>query len=199
MPTFSRRTKAIAAFLIVIAVGYGVALYWESRNKVPSDFTAARLQSAIIAQNIVNNSNQSTATLEKINQDDQQGNYTDALTLTNSLVSQSQDLRNQAVDLSNQVENMTRSLSGVNDFDAQQAALEAISSRLAVINQLVNYSGDLGKLLNVLQARFSGTPGAGTNAQVEAQVNQINTDVNAINNFNAQAGQAMDKFDSIEK
>jgi hypothetical protein len=197
MSNFSRRTKIIAAFLIVIAVGYGVALYWESRNKVPSDFTAARLQSAIIAQAIVNNSNQSTATLEKINQDDQQGNYTDALTLTNGLITQSQDLRNQAVDLSNQVGNMTKALSGVNDFNAQQAALEAISSRLAVINQLVNYSGDLGKLLNVLQAKFSGA--TGTDGHVQALVDQINTDVNAINNFNAQAGQAMDKFDSIEK
>jgi len=197
MPKFSRRTKVTAAFLIVIAVGYGVALYWESRNKVPSDFTAARLQSAIIAQNIVNNSNQSTATLEKINQDDQQGDYTDALELTNGLINQSQDLRNQAVDLSNQVENMTKALSGVDDFDAQQAALEAISSRLAVINQLVNYSGDLGKLLGVLQERFTGT--AGTNAEVQTLVGQINTDVNAINNYNAQAGQAMDKFDSIER
>jgi DNA repair ATPase RecN len=197
MLNFSRRTKVIAAFLIVIAIGYGIALYWEGRNKVPSDFTAARLQSAIIAQTIVNNSNQSTATLEKINQYDQQGDYTNALALTNGLVAQSQDLRDQAVDLSNQVENMTRALSGVNDFDAQQAALEAISSRLAVINQLVNYSGDLGELLDVLRSRFTGT--AGTSVQVQTLVNQINTDVNAINNFNAQAGQAMDKFDSIEK
>jgi len=197
MLKFSRRTKIVAAFLIVIAVGYGVALYWQSRNGVPSDFTAARLQSAIIAQSIVNNSNQSTATLQTINQDDQKGDYKDALTLTNQLITQSQDMRNQAVDLSNQVENMTSALSGVKDFNAQQAALEAISSRLAVINQLVNYSGDLGKLLNVLQSKFSGA--TGTDGQVQALVGQINTDVNAINNFNAQAGQAMDKFDSIEK
>lgn len=197
MSNFSRRTKVIAAFIILIVVGYGIALYWESRAKVPTNFTAARLQSAIIAQTIVNNSNQSTATLEKINQDDQQGNYADALTLTNGLITQSQDMRNQAVDLSNQVEEMTKALSGVKDLNAQQAALEAISSRLAVINQLVNYSGDLGKLLNVLQTRFTGT--AGTSAQVQTLVSQINTDVNAINNFNAQSGQAMDKFDKIEK
>jgi hypothetical protein len=197
MPKFSRRTKAIAAFLIVIAVGYGIALYWQSRNSVPADFTAARLQSAIIAQNIVNSSNQSTATLQTISQDDQAGDYKDALALTNQLITQSQDMRNQAVALSNQVEDMTAALSGVKDFSAQQAAFEAISSRLAVINQLVNYSGDLGNLLDLLQTRFSG--GSVTNAQVQSSVGQINTDVNAINNFNAQAGQAMDKFDSIEK
>jgi ribosomal protein S2 len=145
----------------------------------------------------VNSSNQSTATLQTISQDDQAGDYKDALALTNQLITQSQDMRNQAVALSNQVEDMTAALSGVKDFSAQQAAFEAISSRLAVINQLVNYSGDLGNLLDLLQTRFSG--GSVTNAQVQSSVGQINTDVNAINNFNAQAGQAMDKFDSIEK
>ena len=50
----------------------------------------------------------------------------------------------------------------------------------------------------MLQSRFSGTPVAERHGG-RAIVNQINTDVNAINNFNAQAGQAMDKFDSIEK
>ncbi len=197
MLTFSRRTKIIAAFVAVIAVGYGIALYWQSQNGIPKDFTAARLQSAIIAQNIVNNSNQSTATLQTINEDDRKGDYKDALALTTGLIAKSQDMRDQAVELSNQVENMTKALSDVKDFNAQQAALEAITSRLAVINQLVNYSGDLGKLLNVLQAKFSGTPT--TEGQVQSLVDQINIDVNAINNFNAQAGQAMDRFDNIEK
>ena len=77
----------------------------------------------------------------------------------------------------------------------QQAALESISNRLALINQLINYSGDLGALLDVLRSRFTGT--GGTNAQVTTLVNQINTDVNAINNFNNQATQAMVKFDSV--
>ncbi len=197
MPKFSRRTKAIAAFIIVIAAGYAVAWYWEGRNKVPASFTAARLQGAIIAQSIVSTSDQSTNTLEKIDQYDKEGDYADALTLTKGLISQSTDLRNQAIDLSGQIQNMTASLSKVNSFDAQQQALEAISSHLALINQLVNYSGDLSKLLDVLQARFSGQ--AGTAGEVESLVNQINTDVNAINNFNSQAEQAMTKFDSIEK
>lgn len=198
MLNFSRRTKIIAAFLVVIAVGYGIALYWESQSGVPQDFTAARLQSAIIAQNIVNDSNQSTATLQTINTDDQKGDYKDALALTSDLIAKSQDMRNQAVDLSNQVKSMTQALASVKDFNARQAALESISSRLAVINQLVNYSGDLGKLLDVLQAKFSGVQGS-TEDQVPALVDQINVDVNAINNFNAQAGQAMDRFDSIAK
>ncbi len=191
----SRRTKYVLIFVAVVAVGYGIVRFVQGSNAVPQDFTNARMQGAIIAQNIVNLSNQSTATLEQIDRLDQEHDYTQALALTTSLVAQSQGIRDQAVQLSGQIQQMTESLSGVSDVNAQQAALESISNRLALVNQLINYSGDLGKLLNVLQDRFTGK--GGTNAEVTALVNQVNTDVNAINNFNAQAGQAMDRFDGI--
>jgi hypothetical protein len=195
MAKFSRRTKIIAAFIILVALGYGLALFWQSQNKIPADFTAARLQGAIIAQTIVNTSNQSTDELNAINQYDQEGNYTAALASTTDLINQSAGLRDEAVQLSIQVGQMTKDLSNINSAPAQQAALESISSRLALINELITYSNDLDHLLAVLQARFSGTPQP--NGIVTGIVNQINTDVNAINNFNAQAGQAMDKFDGI--
>jgi hypothetical protein len=195
MSKFSRRTKIIAAFIVVIIVGYAVAEFWQSQNQIPEAFTDARSQGAIIAENIVETSNSSTAELAKINTLDQQGNYSQALVLTNGLITQSESLRNQAVQLSAQVEDMTEALSSINSFNAQQAALESIASQLALINQLVNYSGDLGHLSDVLQARFEGQPQpAGT---VQGIVNQINTDVNAINNFNSQATQAMSQFDKI--
>jgi dynactin complex subunit len=197
MPTFSRRTKIIAAFIVIIVVGYGFAVFWKSQNRVPSDFTAARLQGAIIAQTIVNNSNQSTDELKAINQYDQQGDYTDALASTTDLIYQSATLRSEAVQLSAQVSQMATNMSSIRSSDAQQAALQSITSRLALINELITYSNDLDHLLTVLQARFRGVPQP--NGQVSAIVDQINQDVNLINNFNAQAGQAMDKFDSIEK
>ncbi|HUC31213.1 MAG TPA: hypothetical protein VMR99_00790 [Candidatus Paceibacterota bacterium] len=197
MSKFSRRTKIIASFIIIIAVGYGVVLFSQSENKVPADFTAARLQGAIIAQTIVNNSNQSTDELSAINKDDQDGDYTAALASTTALINQSAGLRNEAVQLSTQVGQMTKDLSDINSAPAQQEALESISSHLAVINELITYSNDLDHLLAVLQSRFSGT--TVPNSEVTGIVNQINTDVNAINNFNAQAGQAMDQFDTIEK
>ena len=196
MATFSRRTKVIAAFIIIVVAGYGLAMFWQSQNKVPADFTAARLQGAIIAQTIVNNSNQSVNELQAISKYDQEGDYTDALASTTDLINQSAGLRNEAVQLSAQVTQMTNNLPGIKSADAQQAALQSITIRLAVINELITYSNDLDKLLAVLQARFSGTPQP--NGSVANIVSQINADVNLINNFNAQAGQAMDKFDSIE-
>jgi len=197
MTKISRRTKVIVAFVVLVVAGYALAMYWGSRNQVPVAFTDARLQGALIAQNIVGMSNSSTVELAQISKDDQNGDYADALTLTTNLINQSQDLRDQAVELSNQIGIMTQSLSGISSFSAQQAALESISSRLALINQLITYSSDLDRLLAVLQVRFSGkyeAPGT-----VQGIVNQINTDVNAINNFNTQGSVAMDQFDKIVK
>ncbi|MDE2018729.1 MAG: hypothetical protein KGJ13_00055 [Patescibacteria group bacterium] len=191
----SRRIRIATGFLAIVAVGYGVTSFWLHRNDIPQDFTDARQQGAQIAQQIVDLSNQSTAELSQVNQYDKQGDYTDALALTTQMVQQSTDLRNKAVDLSNQIGAMTKSLSDISSFGAQQAALESISSRLALINQLVNYSGDLGKLLDILQKHF--TTHLYNNAEVQAAINQINTDVNAINNFNTQANRSMDTFDKL--
>ena len=192
---FSRRTKIILTFVAIVAAGYAIVKFTQGSGAVPQDFSDARMQGAIIAQNIVNLSNQSTATLEQVGALDEKGDYAGALALTTNLVTQSQDIRDQAVALSGQIEAMTKALSDISDFNARQAALESISNRLALINQLINYSGDTGKLLETLRERFTGT--GGTGAGVQALVNQINTDVNAINNFNSQAGQAMDRFDAI--
>jgi hypothetical protein len=193
--SLSRRTKLVIIFIVVVAVGYGLVLFWQMQNGVPVAFSNARAQGAAIAENIVNLSNQSNATLAQVSTDDQKGDYKDALTLVTGLVSQSEELRNQAIDLSNQIQLMTQSLSSIGSVEAQQSALEAISSHLALINELINYSGDLSNLSNALQARFAGQPSSV--AHIQALVNQINTDVNAINNFNSQAQQAMQQFDTI--
>ncbi len=191
----SRKTKIVLGFVAIVAIGYAVARFVQGSGAVPQSFVNARIQGAIIAQSIVNLSNQSTATLEQVNAMDKKQDYANALTLTTGLVTQSQEIRDQAVELSGQIEEMTKALSDISDFNARQAALESISNRLALINQLINYSGDLDRLLQALQGRFTGR--GGTSIEVQALVNQINTDVNAINNFNAQAGQAMDRFDTI--
>ena len=192
----SRKIKIIIGFIVVVAIGYGIARWTEGSSGVPEAFTTAREQGALIAENIVTLSGQSTVTLEQVNELDKEGNYKAALALTTSVVSESSAIRTQAVSLSGQIATMTQALSGISDFNARQAALEAISNQLALLNQLVGYSADLGQLLDVLRNRFTGA--SGTSVQVDALVNQINTDVNAVNNFNNQAKQAMSKFDSVE-
>ncbi len=191
----SSRTKIIIVFVVVLIVGSGAVALWQGQNQIPQSFTDARLKGAAIAENIVNMSSSSTAELAQVNTLDAKGNYTDALTMTTDLVTQSQALRDQAVQLSNQIGAMTQALSLVNSLDARQAALEGIADQLALINQLINYSGDLDKLLLTLQNHFTNK--AWQPNDVVSEINAINADVTAINNFNSQATQAMQKFDTI--
>ena len=106
-----------------------------------------------------------------------------------------QTLHDQAVSLSIRSKQWQKHCRRSHRPDARQAALDAISSRLALVSELINYSGDLEKLLVTLQGHFTGAsikPG-----DVQTIVNQINTDVNAINNFNSQAQQSMVQFDTL--
>lgn len=196
MSTLSRRTKIITVFLAIILVGSATAWFSNRNIGIPKSFTQAREQGAIIAQNIVNLSDQSTSDLSTVNSLDKSGNYAQALALTTNIITKNQDLHGQALSLSRQIQTMAEALPNIASLPARQSALDAISSRLALVSELINYSNDLNSLLVALQGRFTGTtikPG-----EVTAIVNQINTDVNAINNFNNQAQQAMTKFDALE-
>ena len=190
----TRQTKIIAVFLALIAAG-AITAWFSSKKTAPQDFMEARQQGALIAQNIVDLSNQSTNDLAKVNDLDKSGDYTDALVLTTNIISKNQTLRDQATSLSDQVEAMAKSLPEISSSEAQQAALDAISSRLALVSELISYSNDLNKLLVTLQGHFTGT--SIKRGDVQTIVDQINTDVNAINNFNSQAQSSMAEFDTL--
>jgi len=195
MPKIYRNIIIVLAVVFVLGGGYAFLRFVLGIGGIPKDFTDARMQGAIIAQNIVNLSNQSALDLTKINKLDNQGDYTEALNLTTEVTKQSQQIRDQAVALSGEVETMTKALSGIDSLDARQAALESIANRLALISRLINYSGYLGQLLDTLRNHFSGK--AYKAHEVAGLIDQINAEVLAINNFNGQAGQAMDRFDKI--
>lgn len=186
--------KISFAVIAVLVLGLFGARLWNLNGYIPKEFIDARIQGATISQSIVNLSNQSAADLESINKLDDANNFSQAMELTVKVIQQSKDIRSQAVELSNQVSKMTQALSGIDSFEARQAALEAISSRLAMISRLINYSDYLNQLLNTLQARFSGQPG---DHRVTAIIIQINGEATAINSFNNQATQAMNRFDRI--
>jgi len=175
-----RRIKIFIIFVLVFGGGYAAYRF---------------IRSSSVPLNFVNLSNQSASDIDKINELDKEGDYTAALNLTTDVIRRSAEIRDRAVELSAQMEKMIKALSEIDNFDARQAALEAISSRLALLSRLINYSGYLGQLLDVLRGRFTGVSQG--SQEVQTLVDQINSEVAAINNFNSQAAQAMDRFDKI--
>ena len=196
MHFFSKKILLFSLFLAIVIGGYFGTRIFGGFASVPQGFVDARLQGATISQSIVMLSNQTVHDLEKINELDRAGKYRQALEATKNLVVKSQEIRDQAVALSNEVQKMTVALSDIKSFEARQAALEAISDRLALISRLINYSAAMGNLLETLQARFSGIRTTGRVGEIIAQ---MNGEVTAINAFDRQASQAMEKFDALTK
>ncbi len=193
----SRRIKIFIALIVVVLGGYiANSQLGFSSNGVPHDFKEARLQGGIIAQDIVNISNHMSEQLAMINKLDSEGNLAEALNQTTALLQETDAVKNRAIELSTELEKMTGALATIKSPEARTAALESISNRLALISRLLSYNTYLAQLLTTLRDRFTGMS---TNMRVATIIAQINAEVNAINNFNREAGQAMDRFDKITK
>lgn len=189
----SRQTKKFI-WVIGLVIAAIIGFKFFSPGGIPKEFTDSRIRGAMTAQNIITLSNQSVDDIGKINRLDRQGNLVEATNVALETIEKSKEIRTQAVELSNQVSKMTASLSNIESFEARQAALEAISNRLALISRLINYSDYLNQLLQALQEKFAGHAG---DQKVQEAIVQINAEVTAINNFNSQSTQAMNRFDAI--
>ncbi len=193
----SRKLKIFLILVVIVAGGYfaGSWLGLSSSNGATDDFKDARAQGAVIAQDIVNLSNGLQVDLDRVNKLDSEGNYAEALTATVELLKRTQEVKTKALELSEQLERMTGGLADIKSPIARQAALESISNRLALIGRLLSYSDYLGQLFASLNLRFSGQPLQENH--IKNLIAQVNAEVTAINNFNREASQAMDRFDAI--
>lgn len=193
----SRKIKIFLALVLIVAGGYiaGSRLGLSSSNGATDDFKDARTQGAVVAQDIVNLSNGLQADLERVNKLDSEGNYAEALTATVELLKRTQGVKAKALELSKQLERMTGGLADIRSPIARQAALESISNRLALIGRLLSYSDYLSQLFTSLNVRFGGQ--ALQPNQIKNLIAQVNAEVTAINSFNREASQAMDRFDAI--
>ncbi|MDO8515757.1 MAG: hypothetical protein Q7S28_00740 [bacterium] len=191
-----RRAIFFVAFVFIVGGGYAVHHYVSGQGVASQSFVEARAEGGRLAQEIVDTSRALSDNLQKVNEYDKAGDYAKALELTTELLKQSQAIRDKGVALSSQLGTMTTGLAAVKSVDAQRAALESISSRLALVSRLINYSDDLVRLLYALQDRFSGKKPA---QDVATIIDQLNSEANAINNFNNSAAEAMNRFDDILK
>jgi hypothetical protein len=191
----SRVFKYVGIFVVLVAGAYLVGKF-SSTEAVPPDFNEARSQGAVISESIVVNSNSLTADLNKIPELEREFKTEEALDLANKLIARSDEVKKQAQQLSDQLEKMTGALSDIKDDQARGLALESITDRLALISRLISYSDYLSQLLGNIRSQIAGLPQTSNN---QVLIDQINAEVTAINNFNRQAAEAMDKFDKMVK
>lgn len=197
MVIFRRPNFYLIFLLIMVGSYFLISLVRSSDTEIPAQFESSRLEGALIAQEIVELSNQSAEDIRAINDLDREGNFPGALTLVTQVIDQSQEIRARAVELSTELQGMTLALSGIESIQAREAAFESISNQLVLIGRLVNYSNYLGELLTVLRKRFNGDFSDGE--RVPILVANINAEVNEINKLNDKARAAIERFDELVK
>ncbi|RME59817.1 hypothetical protein D6779_03380 [Candidatus Parcubacteria bacterium] len=190
----SRRTKLLIVFFGVVVVSYSLTRIMNGSASIPTEFQEAREQGAIIAQNIVSLSNDSSKILKRISELDKEKRYIEAVAEAKKMLEKSAAVRNEAVKLAAELEKMTKALDSIKGGKAKNAALESITNWVALMNRLVDYSASLSRLSEVLQARFENRP---TDQQVGVLIEQVNAEIRSINNFNEQARQAIRRMDFL--
>lgn len=190
---FPKWAKISIGVVAVLVAGFMIAKFKFSSADVPQAFDQARMQGASISDTIVRLSNEVSGDLAKVNELDHAGNPRDALSLTVEVQGKIKEIRAQANSLSEELKKMITAFDGIKSPEAKQAAMEAITNQMAIISRLISYSEYLDELSQVLSNHFREV---GDKRDVSAIIAQVNAEVTAVNNFNKQAVQAMERFEA---
>ncbi|MFA6495129.1 MAG: hypothetical protein WC246_02265 [Candidatus Paceibacterota bacterium] len=197
--TLSGKLWWVAGIIVVGAVLGFVAFIFSplSKAQIPSSFVDARQLASGYASSIVGDLSlvsDNIVQLQKLY--GAKGSSNDALEIIVAATAKHQDAREKSILLATQLEKMARAIPDIHPDSAGQTALVAISSETALIGRLISqYNESLGSLLVSLRDHFSGTKYENP-AQLNAMVDNINTETEAINQLNDQFVQLMQKFDS---
>ncbi len=188
-----KRVRLLIVFIIIILIGYFVVRFlFVGAKDIPDDFLRARQEASLVAQDIVNLSNQSANNLDEIANLDSEHKYTEALALISQELERNRQAREKAINLSVQLEKMARNLSQISPSSASQVALEAVSSETTLISRLIIYNDYLTQLLEVLREKFLGKTDGN---KISELIAKINDEAQAINDLNNKFNKIMEEFD----
>ncbi len=194
--SFPRWAKICVAVVIILVVGFAIAKFRLFSADVAPAFEQARMQGAIISDTIVRLSNDISTELSRVSELDRAGNPRDALSLTIEVQAKAKEVRNRANELSEELKKMISAMDSIKSPEAKQAAMEAVTNQMAIISRLISYSEYLQELSQVLSNHFTG---GYDKRSVSVIISQVNAEVTAVNSFNKQAVQAMERFEAALK
>lgn len=189
-----RNTIVLAIVAGGIVLGSGYFLF--GGTKVPAEFSEARSNGALLAQEIVDQSRVTLANLSKIAEFDRNSDYSEALLLISNELVKNRESSQDAIRLSSQLERMARTSGDIRPSKAREVATEGLSSEVALVSRLVVYNDLLKQLFEVLRQKFE-KPWANLDGQVQNLITKINDEAQAINDFNKRFVAAMEVFDDI--
>jgi len=193
-------TRITASVVVLIAVA-GSAYFFNQGygfggGYLPSEFTGARSEGAVVAEKIVFLAHQSLAGLEQIGGLDDQKKYAQALDLITRELQRNSEARQEAILLSSHLGTMAAFLSQIKPTRAQSLATEAVGYEVSLVNRLINFHDLLNKLFVLQQGKFRGEI-ENSDDLLKKLIDDINKEIKAINNLNLKFNSTMEHFDNI--
>ncbi|MCL4405393.1 MAG: hypothetical protein M1361_01830 [Patescibacteria group bacterium] len=194
----------VLAILLVIGIIYGAEALNNSMPYVPKEFTTTRAQAAQTSDAIVSLADTSITNLNDISTAYNAGDYNKALDIAIQEINSNNQERDNASILSTQLGTMANDLYQIRPESAEQIGVQAIGKEYQIIENLVDYSDLIYKLLDQLKVGYiSQTGGATSTASLNAELNkivdQLNSDAQSVNSLNKQYLSLMNQFDSLTK
>ena len=193
----TRRAISIAAVIVLALAGYFTYKYFgASAAQVPAGFADARAKGGAISEDIVRLSEELKGDIARANDLDKQRKFKEAGEVTAAAGVKVGDIRARALELVSELERMTGALPQIRNADARAAATDSIANRLELIKHLITYTEKVTDFLVALEEHFGG---AKNEQVIEQLLYDINLEVEAINEFNRKAAEAMQRFDDLLK
>lgn len=181
--------------LAILVYAGGIFAVSENRS-VPEEFSAARIEGAKLAVEIVAASNHSLENLKKIADYDKQGNTSEALVLISQEVVKNQEMQKRAIALSSQLEKMAILIPQIEPTRARLIVTEALSAEVGLVSRLIVYQNTFFELFQVLRLKLEGGA-SDMDARIGELVSKINEEASAINNLNNKFTTNLAEFDRI--
>jgi hypothetical protein len=181
-------------FFIVLLVVVGLSLggwtiFSSGGNYIPQSFTDARRESAIVGEQIVGLSSESSSGLEQVQKLQSEEKYTEALDAVLAERRRVLDMRSKGSELLRSLSAMTESLSEIRPEKSRTAALEAINYETGIVNHLLSYSQFLDQLMQAIASHI--LYGEDIKLRFDDLITKTNGEISAVDELNAKFTSAM--------
>ena len=184
----------LTSAVLIVAVG----LFFSSVNGdavVPRQFFESRVKAADSARNLARLVNDSLLNLNKIKELEKDSKISPALDLIRFEIENSQERQSVAVILAQNLELMAHSTAQMSPDKAERLAVEAVSTGVAMVSQLVSYNDLLNQLLVILQNKLNNGETLAS-SQTAPIIDQMNILASEVNNLAVKFNDLTEEFDN---
>jgi len=196
--------KKIQKYVLIFVVAVILAIFyltfkspqiWDKEEIVlPPNFIKAYSAASDLSLAISDFTSEAVNQLNKINEADRSGDYIRAFNLTVEQAKKHEGLRIKSVELLTELQKMAASAEQITSSNAQQLALQAVSTQVSLVSHLLIYNERWISLLNHLREKFLSANPFIFNPKTEELIRQINDGITSINGLNRKYHSLMEEL-----